>query len=171
MPSILTSWTAIRKTSGKVLLGRERINQIIGVCNALLRLKVVRGSTDKFFIANEGFVLQLRNSAGTAEAVDGSGAWKGDYNPATEYSYGDIVQLSPSEAATYTNEEDEQVTLGGTYVWNNIVAAAGVVPVHVMMPTYNPNQWRTLSTWPVVETKCVDGEAKDFAADAQEIPE
>ena len=157
-------------TKHPAFFGYNRGAKILGFINSLLNIKVTRGGEDKVFLAQEGMVIQIkRNSESTGT---GSGAWKGFYNPATEYNYGDIVQLTPTEAETYLDVDSMQVTVGGTYVWNNETPGTVVVPVHVLMPTYNSEQWVTISTYPASIDDC-DSEGLPIIqlADAQVKPE
>lgn len=57
------------KPTKKPILGLKRIRDVLAVCNAVLRARVVEGSVNQAFIAQDGgFVLMVKRGSATAES-------------------------------------------------------------------------------------------------------
>lgn len=125
-----------------------------------------RGENGVYIVKSEsGWVFSSRKKV----SVSSSGMnYTGEYTgiPA-DYVAGDVTRVSPDNAFATTNDTPGP-TLPGVYVANS-TPAEGEHPIHPMQEGGETGSWDWLSTWPSIETRCVSGTAKDYAADSQPL--
>lgn len=157
----------------KPILGVRRIAKVLAVCNAVLRLRIVEGDSNRVFISPVGgLIIQIKRAV---ESSGGAGGWRGAFDPSADpvYTFGQMVYVTPAQAETFVDGEDNQITLAGTYVWNSQTDwTGGEIPIHTLMPDYDVNKWFCIGTYQQEVPDCDEnGNPITRAMDSQIIPE
>jgi len=163
----------LMKRGDKRLGSAAFYNELISTCNAIRRLKVVKGTQHEFLLSDDNATLAIEG--GDAGPDSGSGWFWADpkeYNETLPYFVDEVVMVSPANSAVGTVVVTGKKVVPGIYVCvkdaiNLTAAEMPCWPMVNMDPDHASNFWIMLSIYPSLLTYCLDGVDTDFYVNAQ----
>lgn len=135
----------------------------LGLLRALSNIQVIEGGSYDAKISEKNLIITIKKP----DAPNPSSSYQGEYDPTViDYSYGDIVRVSPSNTVSRQNGG---ATVAGVYVCIKDSPGPTDYPKHPLSSGGETIHWQWLATWPQATIDCSNGDSISSASDSQAL--